>query len=274
MGALFYAGSFLWLEIDLGQSGSDPHALLRLVGPVLTGIGFLAVVTEAGRPSRAIYLLHHLHRSWMSREVLCGGVFIATAFGHAVLPMAGFKWLAIGAAVLLAVCQAMMLYDGMGVTLWYAPIIPLQCLLANAAAASFLLLALFPRSAPQPASLLALAMVVLVADGWAWYRLLGHGRTIAARAARASLYRADLLFLIFGLGHLVPLLILISVALLQFALGEQVGLTGTLMITATVLTLAGGLGQKAGVVLGGNSLRPMRRSDNYIWSSGGGRVQS
>jgi DMSO reductase anchor subunit len=274
MGALFYAGSFLWLEVDPGQSGSDAYALLRLVGPVLAGIGFLAVVTEAGRPSRAIYLLHHLHRSWMSREVLCGGVFIAAAFGHAVLPIEGFRWLALGAAVLLAVCQAMMLYDGMGVTLWYAVIVPLQCLLANAAAASVLLLALFPRNAPLPASLLGTAMAALVADGWAWYLLLGQRPTIAAHAARASLYRADALWLVFGLGHLMPFLILAFVALLQIAFGAQLGLTGTLTILVALLTLAGGLGQKAGVVLGGNSLRPMRRGDNYNWPSGGSRVQS
>ncbi len=268
MGSLFYTGSHIWLDAGSGLQG-DPHAGIRLIGPVLTIIGFMAVVTEAGRPSRAVFLLHHLYRSWMSREVLFGAVFIGAAFANALYPTAALKWVAISAAVMMAVCQAMMLYDGMGVTLWYAPIVPLQCLLANVGAAAALLLALISPFDALPLTLIGVLMAVLLLDGWAWYHLMRIRPTAADRAARQPLYRTAHLMLVLGIGHLVPLVLLFVLATVQLARQSQIAAAGPLVILLALFVLAGGIGQKAGVLLGGNSLRPMRRGGNRLRPHGG-----
>lgn len=269
MGSLLYAASFLFDGFLSGRLPDKELALWRLIGPGLTMLGFLAVTTEAGRPSRAVYLLHHLYRSWMSREVLAGGLFIGGAVGYALLPLPAFKWLAIAAAVGLAFCQAMMLYDSLGVTLWNACIVPVQCLSANLlAAAALLLLAMVSWTAPLPPVLTVTTMALILVDGAAWYVLLRYRSTPDDHSARKPLLRTPSLLLVLGVGHLLPFLLLIS-ALVISGIDDGHGvLMRSLISMVALMVLAGGLAQKAGVVLGGNSLRPMRRGDNYFHQRG------
>ncbi|RME43027.1 MAG: hypothetical protein D6791_16450, partial [Chloroflexi bacterium] len=82
MGTGFY---LLGLLIAARSGGDMPEsfvlaAVFKLLGPALAALGFLALTTEAGRPSRGHNLLRHLRRSWMSRETLAGAVFIPAAF--------------------------------------------------------------------------------------------------------------------------------------------------------------------------------------------------
>lgn len=264
LGSLFYAATFVFDGSLSEQIHASELTVWRLIGPGLTVLGFLAVVTEAGRPSRAVFLLHHLYRSWMSREVLAGGLFIGSAFGYALLPLPALKWLAIATAVGLSLCQAIMLYDSMGVTIWNDRIVPLQCLTANMLAAAMVLLTFVSWSARVPLALAATSLSLMLLDGGAWLLLLRHQSTPEHRDARKPLLRTLPLMLVFGIGHLLPFLLLLSTLAISGIGYDRSVLVGSLVSMATLMVLTGGLAQKAGVVLGGNSLRPMRRGDNYF----------
>ncbi|WP_419658229.1 hypothetical protein Dvar_71630 [Desulfosarcina variabilis str. Montpellier] len=264
MGSLFYAVSFLFDGSLSAHAPGNEWGFWRLIGPGLSALGFLAVVTEAGKPRHAVFLLQHLHRSWMSREVLAGGLFIGGAVGYALSSLPALKWLAIAAAVCLSVCQAMMLYDSKGVTLWSAAIVPLQCLSANLLAAAALLLGVALWTGTAQMVLMAATMVLILVDGGAWVVLLRHRPTTEHRNARIPLFKTSSFLIALGVGHLLPFLLLVAVLVIN-AIGDGQGVLMHSLIPMTVLmVLAGGLAQKADVVLDGNSLRPIQRGENFF----------
>ncbi len=66
----------------------------------------------------------------------------------------------------------------------------------------------------------------------------------------------------------MPFLLLLSASAISSTGDGLIFLMKPLTLMTALLVMAGGLAQKAGVVLGGNSLRPMRRGDNYFHQRG------
>src|SRR5262245_57845524 len=82
LGAGFYATAVLAARFE----ASTTVSLAAWLGPLLVFAGFAAVATEAGRPLRGARGLARVRTSWMSRELVLGGVFAAAALAEWVTP--------------------------------------------------------------------------------------------------------------------------------------------------------------------------------------------
>ncbi len=109
----FFGGSacglflhLFWNSVILKNPSVDQTTAYIHLLPVLIALtGFLALIVEAGRPLRSHYLMHHLKRSWMSREALFGSLFIGLTIGYALTNLATWAYAAAAAALLFMLSQ-------------------------------------------------------------------------------------------------------------------------------------------------------------------------
>lgn len=250
------AGFYLWMLLL-------PAGLVELAGPLLVALGLLSLVTEAGRPLRGRYLLRHLRRSWMSREVLAAALFISAGVAGGLLDRPALRLLATAAAALLPLCQGRILQGARGVTAWNRPQIPLLFITGALAAGFGLLLlvkafGLFEISAshmPETSAstlaagprLLWSGAVVLLLDLALWLAYL-HGPGAEFQAATEALRAPRNLVLVVWGGHLLPLLLLLLTPLLPSEAAVTTAAAGTAL-------LLGHLCQKRALILEAGYLR-------------------
>ncbi len=231
---------------------------VRLICVLLVATGFTAVGIESRKPMNARYLLHHLKRSWMSLEVLSGALFITLGILDIIFPHKMIRFGALAMGMLLLVCQIMMVYDARGVEVWntrLAAIHALTSCLCLACGAGLLIC-----SMEDPLNSDAIVMVALVSlalNHMAWWKLLRYPKTVDLHVALRPLISTMKLTISIGIGHMLPALVLI------FAMSIDV-LTKVDFLPETLLALAGGMmiiggtAQKAGIILGANSLKAVR----------------
>ena len=119
------AGFYLLSSVhQLWQAGSHPGAA-GIVSPLLVSLGFLSLTLEAGRPLRGVYLLSNLRNSWMSIEVLSGGLFVFSALADRLLPGFILHAVAACAAMGLIVSHGFIFYRSRAMTAWNLPVMPL-----------------------------------------------------------------------------------------------------------------------------------------------------
>jgi phenylacetyl-CoA:acceptor oxidoreductase 26-kDa subunit len=90
------------------------------LGAVAVMAGLLAVWHEIGRPWRALNVLRHPRRSWMTREAMVAPLLIASALA-AAWGVPGTAALAALAAVAFIYCQARILQAAKGIPAWREP---------------------------------------------------------------------------------------------------------------------------------------------------------
>src|SRR5574341_41926 len=184
MGAGWYATAVL----AAGFERPAAVVLASWLAPLLVLGGFAAVAGEAGRPLRGPRVLWKVRTSWMSRELWIGGAFVLLIAADIAFPLRLHRAQALGAAVLLALAQGMILRRSRGIAAWDAPIMPWLFLLSAAVSGSgaYMLIEVLAGRAVAPAVIEA-SLVLLVAA-------LGLGRAYvftpaghAFRDATASL---------------------------------------------------------------------------------------
>jgi DMSO reductase anchor subunit len=121
LGAGFYAAAALAARLE----ASPTVALAAWLGPALVLAGFAAVATEAGRPLRGVRVLARVRTSWMSRELVLGGVFASAALAEWIAPGPAQRGAAALAALGLAAAQGFILRRGTAVPAWDVPVLPL-----------------------------------------------------------------------------------------------------------------------------------------------------
>jgi phenylacetyl-CoA:acceptor oxidoreductase 26-kDa subunit len=242
-------------------AGLPENLTLGLAAPLMVCLGFAAVAVEAGKPLSAKYLLHHLRTSWMSREVLVGFLFVLFAVLDAFFEDIFLKSIAAVTAAGLLVSQGMMVYRARAVTAWNRPILPLHffssginlgfgLLLIWAAAVNFTL---------KPTSI-AVGLGILAANLIVWYSYLFKADEVGFRQAARMLRSPGSLTVTVGFGHLIPLLLLIVLLAATFVVpGFQ--LVKILYLLSGLAILAGGISQKAAIVLNAYMLREVRADD-------------
>jgi phenylacetyl-CoA:acceptor oxidoreductase 26-kDa subunit len=262
MGTGFYLVGLLLVHMTV--AGSWFPALLqtapfKLLGPALVGLGFLALTTEAGRPQRGLNLFRHLRRSWMSRETLAAALFIPLAGLDWLFPNPALSLLAAAAGLALMVCQGFILYRARGVTAWNSRWMPLFFITSGLATGSGLMLVVLTLFnllfgarvyAVVPLPLVALGAGVLNLGIW-WVYTWKSDR--AFQKATSALRHPNALAFIVGVGHLLPIVLL----LLTLTLIPSGAPQSATLVVAGLALMFGGVRQKFGIILEAGYLRPI-----------------
>jgi phenylacetyl-CoA:acceptor oxidoreductase subunit 1 len=228
MAAGFYLLGFLLAVLQ----GISQPVVFKLLAPALVSLGFLSLTTEAGRPIRSHHLLRHLHRSWMSREPLVGAIFIPAAILDWLFPHPVLWVLALGGALGLLISQGFIIYRARGVTAWNVPLVPLLFLTSGFATGSGLVL-------------LDLAV---------WLLYLHGSQDADFQKATKALRRGSDLISTVGIGHLLPILLLVLL-LVAPDIGIGANLQHAVAILAGLAIVAGGVSQKVGIIQRAGLLR-------------------
>lgn len=249
------------LNIEAYMQDKAVFALLRsnIISPILVALGLLTVGIEAGRPLRGIFLFHHLKRSWMSREVLAGMLFILFALSDAVLPNVAFKSISVAAAMGFMLCQGFMVYRAKAVTAWISYLIPLYFITSGLILGFGFLLFWSTAFVPTdtPATTLLLGLFGLLANLILWHMIV-KPKTIASEDRSVIHLRNTLsMTMTFGFGHLVPILLLLAILIFSYTHSFDNATFALSMITGACI-FAGGITQKIGVILQANAIREIR----------------
>ena len=207
---------------------------LLLVGAALVALGLLSVFSEIGRPLRAMNVIRHPARSWMSREafvapVLLAAVAAAWFAGSRAAWLSGFLALA---GLAFVYCQARMVQAAKGIPAWREPLtVPLIVTTGLAEGGGLWLLL---ASTTGPASLMpwiafALALAARLALWLAWRRRL--------RAAPRALAAIDRAGRAFKAATLLPLALAVLAASSPLPPAALIAL----QVLAGALAAAGGL---------------------------------
>ncbi|MBL0296709.1 MAG: dimethyl sulfoxide reductase anchor subunit [Betaproteobacteria bacterium] len=225
------AGSGLIVVTGLG--GGPVWALA--VGAALVALGLFSVFMEIGRPLRAMNVVRHPGRSWMTREALVAPLLFASVAGAWLAPAA---WLPAGAtlaalaALAFVYCQGRMLQAAKGIPAWREPlVVPLVVATALAEGGGLWLL-LTVASGPAitlPWAVTGLALLARWALWLAWRNRL--------RAAPRALAAIDSAGRVFKAATLLPLV----AAALALASPLPPAALAALQALAGALALAGGL---------------------------------
>lgn len=250
MATSFYLLSSLLFLLSDGATISQ-RATFKLVAPVLTGLGLLALVVEAGHPWRGRYLLKHLRHSWMSRESLAAAFFIPAALLDWLWPHTALWALAAVAALFFVISQAFIMYASRGVITWnVSAILPLFLAVSFATGSGLILLTGWGTPGTATSTPAVAGLICATASLITWLTYLYGAHAPAFHTATRSLRRTGSLVVSVGLGHLLPISCLVLALASQPA--DDVNLWTFLAGGGLIV---GGLRQKAGIILDAGYLR-------------------
>lgn len=252
MGAGFYLVTLLLiLPESCGWAQSLMQAaVFKLLGPVLVIVGLLSLTTETGQPVHSIYLLTNLRRSWMSREILAGGIFIIAAVLDWLIPSPVLRGVASLTGFVFIVAQGMIVSHASSVITWNAPMVPLFFLTCGLATGSGLMLIVIPLfSMSSTMSLPLVGLVIAFANGLVWATYLRTPGE-AFQSGIEPLRQPITVALTLGVGHLLPMVLLIA----------TLAVPQPLTIAAAGFALIfGGVRQKFGFAFKGSAVRSLVR---------------
>ena len=197
-------------------------AATKLLGPFLVSVGLLSLTTEAGHPMKSIYLLRNLRYSWMSREALAAGVFILAAGLDWLLPSPILRGMAALAGLAFIISQGMIVWRASGVFTWTAAIVPwffLTCGLATGGGLMLIVSTFF--SWTSIASLPLVMMIIALANGLVWLMYLRTPGKVFQQDI-AQLRQASHIAMTLGIGHLLPIILLILAAAVSLPLAQPI----------------------------------------------------
>jgi DMSO reductase anchor subunit len=244
---LYLLGALLTI---LGRNRPDLIQLVpfQLLAPAMVCCGFLSLTLEAGRPVRAPYLVRNLSGSWMSIESLAGGIFIFFALVNRFFPNFVFKTMAVSAALILMMSQGFMIYRAAAVTAWNMRLIPVIFVTSGFMTACGLVLLntqIFSGMDSLPV-LISLICIFLNLVVWLLYLYWYHDNDFQ-EAVKSMRYPISLLVIV-GIGHLIPFVLLFSVAVSgDFENGSQ--LLAVIRVVSGLALIVGGISQKSGIIL-------------------------
>jgi DMSO reductase anchor subunit len=241
----------------MDDSGAAAPLLARLLPTVLAGLGFFIVAFEAGRPLRAPYLPLNIRSSWMSREIVIGGLFIVFGSIDALFRSPVYAALAGTAALGLIVSQGFIVYRSVAVRAWNIPLIPVLFLTSGLWSGFWLVLMVYSLTALALDSLfLTIGLILAPADFLVWIACLKLGRDNVPGDGSGHLLRSMIFTPKGVIGYLIPMATIVIVMAMTNA-GMHNALTRVFTFSAGFSALTGNLLQKTGMILGDNVLRGM-----------------
>lgn len=255
----FFLFSFLNTELCLQAKAAFPLFRYNIVSPFLVAAGFLTVGIEAGSPLRGIFLLHHLKKSWMSREVLIGLMFILFGLLDWIYPSAAIKFLGAAAAAGLLVCQGFMVFRARAVTAWNNYLIPYS-FVASGLAMGFGF-SLFWSSALThtiiSTPILLFGLISLISNLVVWFIFVKPQSGPIEDRALIHLRDPLSMTLTLGFGHIVPILSVLAIIILA-KIGSTDSTILVLFIFTGICILTGGVIQKIALILQANALHAVK----------------
>ncbi len=251
----FYLLCLLMASLKNNIPGESQLDALKLLAPILSVMGFLALTAEAGRPLRGLYLFRNLHRSWMSRETLAGTIFVLAATVDCFYPHMTLRVLAAIAAMGLIISQGFMVYCARAVTAWNVPIMPLVFVTSGFVLGEGLILILASMGKLTLGfGSIMIGLICVALDLVVWLTYLFWQYDVAFRKATKILRNLGVLTFTVGICRLFPFLLLL---LLVAVPGINMGVKFWNYITALagLSILIGGISQKFSIILGVNYLR-------------------
>lgn len=232
LGAGFYVAAALAARLDR----SPALALAAWLGPALVLAGFAAVAGEAGRPLRGPRVLARVATSWMSRELVLGGLFAALALGELLWPAATLRAGAVAAALALAAAQGVLVQRARAVAAWDVPVMPLLFVgSALVSGAGLLLVVEAALGRPAGGELLGGSLTVLLLALVVWLSYVTWTLEAPFATATRRLREGGLAVALVAVAYAVPW-ILGALALALPALAPAAALAGFLMLAGQVWT--------------------------------------
>jgi len=227
------AGLYLAAAAAAVLGGSPAIALAGWIGPALALAGLAAVAAEAGRPLRGARVVRRVRTSWMSREALLGGAFIALAVADALAPVPALRLLASLAAGGFVVAQGLLVRDARGVTAWAVPAMPAVFAASAATSGVGALLALeVAGGRPLTGALLGATLAILALAMVVWLGYVTWSDDEAFREATRPLREGASAVAVTGGGYVLPFAL--ATAALVSGLAAPALVAGALMALAQV----------------------------------------
>ncbi len=225
LGAGFYAAAAL----AAGLQPSDTLALAAWLGPALVLAGFAAVAAEAGRPLRGVRVLARVRTSWMSRELVLGGLFAAAALAEWAAPSPAQRATAALAALALAGAQGFIVRRAKAVAAWDVPLLPLVFIASALVSGAGLLVVVEAARGESPdGGVAGGAFAIVVVGLLAWLTYLTWSESPAFLRPTEPLWTRPGVGL--GIAGYVAPAILLALALALPGLAVAAPLAGALMV--------------------------------------------
>jgi phenylacetyl-CoA:acceptor oxidoreductase 26-kDa subunit len=206
----FYLLNFLIAILKEGSLGVSEPIGFQILSPVLVCIGFSALTLESGKPDGAHHLFRHIPGSWMSIKILTASIFVPAAIMDWFFPNPIVRGLAVTAAMGLMFSQGFIVYRAKAVTAWNVWLMPLLFLTSDFAKGSGLILLLTTEKLPLAATPIKIALICALLNLLAWLLYLYRSNDPAFLEATKPMRRSSSLFGTFVIGHLLPILLLLS----------------------------------------------------------------
>lgn len=246
-GAGLYLVSFCQALLREGSASFFESLPFGLISFVMIIIGFLVLGIEAGRPSRCCYVFCNPGQSWISRETYTYCIFILFALLDHVLPYLPIRLLAVTTALGILVSHGFIIYRSRAVTAWNLPIIPIVFLTSSLAAGYGLLLLVTALSGVYPdQSMVIIGLLYTGLNLSIWFVFLFWPHSTHFFSATKTLRHSYFLVLNLGLGHILPLLLLLFLILFKRLIIESA--PALMVAICGILLFIGCIGQKAGII--------------------------
>jgi len=253
-GAGFYLLGVLLTILERNRFDQAQLVSFQLLAPAIVCFGFFALSLEAGRPSRVLHLLRNILSSWMSIESLAGALFIVATFTDWFYPHFVFKTVAVSAALILIISQGFMVYRAPAVTAWNVPLVPVIFAISGFMTACGLVL-LNTLAAPDVTCLPAvISLIVVLLNLAVWLLYLYGYHNADFRRSTEVMRRFGSLMVTVGVGHLLPLVLLLSISLFGDFKNRSIMLPIVHVISGLAMII-GGASQKTAVILKAGYLR-------------------
>ena len=250
--SFFLLGTLIVSLNEYAHTVLNPIAL-HLLPPLMVGIGFVCLTVEVGRPLRGHQLFRRVCVSRMSQETLAGSIFVFTVILNWVFPHITVLICAATASMALLISQGAMVYHARAVIAWNVPLIPLLFVTSGFATGAGLLLIILGGLTSGHYTLL-MAIICALLNLLVWLLYLRWSHEPAFRTATEMLRGLESRILILGIGHLMPIIVLLSVLITE---GVDTGTKlAEFAIPAMGLALIiGSAIQKAAIILRAGNLR-------------------
>jgi len=209
---MYLIGTF-WSYLD--NLSTVTSYFYKINAPLLVLLGLFMVALEAGRPSRAWYLIRNWKKSWMSRETLAAIIFVISCFLEVIFPVYLFSLIGVTSGFIFLLSQGMIIYKSRGLPAWNNWVTVALFIVSGFYAGSGLLLSysIFTDNPYLHFSYATLGFLIFGMILWPVY--LNYSEDSQFRLATKKLRKVKQRMLIQVLGHALPGIVIANYIILQ-----------------------------------------------------------